>query len=313
MNRSGRSTTRRTAAVRELWRTRPRSRLLRWTLAILTLWTLYSWSSAELRFTAFLNERRLDNLGSFFRRELWPYPLRGKAFRWSELWAWVAETWNGVGATSTLATLQISILAIFLAGLWAWPLSLLVARNFATESPFEAHSRAPGPWRRLAWTFPRRAARFLSILLRAVPEYLLAFLLLAVLGPRSSWPAVLALAIHNSGILARLGGEVVENLEPEPLRALSAVGARRSGLLVFGVFPLSLGRNLLYFFYRFETCVREATVLGMLGVVSLGYWIQDARAKQYYDEMLLLMLFGAGLVLVADLISALARRSIRRG
>ena len=71
-------------------------------------------------------------------------------------------------------------------------------------------------------------------------------------------------------------------------------------------------RGLLLFFYRFETCVREATVLGMLGVVSLGYWIQDARAKQYYDEVLVLVLFGAALVLAADLTSAVARYSIRR-
>ena len=148
--------------------------------------------------------------------------------------------------------------------------------------------------------------------MRAVPEFILAFLLLAVLGPRNAWPAILALAIHNCGILARLGSEVVENLEPAPLRALAAVGAPRRSMVVFGVLPLALGRDLLYFFYRFETCVREATVLGMLGVLSLGYWIQDARAKQYYDEVFLLVLFSVGLVLMADLLSVLARRSIRR-
>jgi phosphonate transport system permease protein len=69
---------------------------------------------------------------------------------------------------------------------------------------------------------------------------------------------------------------------------------------------------LLYVFYRFETCVREATVLGMLGVVSLGYWIEDARTKQYYDEMAFYLLFGGALVLVVDLLSALARRIVRR-
>ncbi len=53
--------------------------------------------------------------------------------------------------------------------------------------------------------------------------------------------------------------------------------------------PLALPRFLLYFFYRFESCIREATVLGMLGTVSLGYWIQDARGRQSYDEMLLLV------------------------
>ncbi len=58
-----------------------------------------------------------------------------------------------------------------------------------------------------------------------------------------------------------------------------------------------LGRFLVFFFYRWETCVREATVLGFVGVGSLGLFIQDARARDLYDEMMVLVLAGAGLVL----------------
>mgnify|MGYP001200624316 CR=1 FL=1 len=113
-------------------------------------------------------------------------------------------------------------------------------------------------------------------------------------------------------LCAALGAETIENLEPAPLRTLTALGAPRRSVLIAGVFPIALGRYLLYFFYRFETCVREATVLGMLGVVSLGYYIQQARGKMYYDEMLLLILLGAGIVIASDLLSAVARRYLRR-
>ncbi|HRV82758.1 MAG TPA: ABC transporter permease, partial [Planctomycetota bacterium] len=68
-----------------------------------------------------------------------------------------------------------------------------------------------------------------------------------------------------------------------------------------------------FFFYRFETCVREATVLGMLGVVSLGYHIREMRARQFYDEMLVLVVLGGLLVLAADLVSGLLRHRLRRG
>ena len=50
----------------------------------------------------------------------------------------------------------------------------------------------------------------------------------------------------------------------------------------------------------------------MLGVVSLGYYIQQARGKMYYDEMLLLILLGAAIVIASDLLSAVARRYLRR-
>lgn len=134
---------------------------------------------------------------------------------------------------------------------------------------------------------------------------------MAVLGP-TAWPVVLALALHNAGILSKLTAEAVENLEPEPLAALRGLGASRPQIAVAGIYPLVLPRFLLFFFYRWETCVREATVLGMLGIVSLGYWVIDARARQNYDEMFFFVLIGAAIVLAGDLVSALARALVRR-
>ena len=104
----------------------------------------------------------------------------------------------------------------------------------------------------------------------------------------------------------------VENLPPGPLRALRALGAGRVPLALVGVYPAALPRFLLYFFYRWETCVREATVLGMLGIVSLGYWIDDARHRFRYDEMVFWILAGAAIVLLGDLLSAVVRRWLRR-
>ena len=71
--------------------------------------------------------------------------------------------------------------------------------------------------------------------------------------------------------------------------------------MLYGVYPGALGRFLLYFFYRWETCVREATVLGMLGIVSLGRLITDSRVRMREDEMLFYVLLGASLVLILGL------------
>ena len=50
----------------------------------------------------------------------------------------------------------------------------------------------------------------------------------------------------------------------------------------------------------------------MLGILSLGYWIDDAWHALRYDEMLVLILLGSGIVLVGDLISAILRGVLRR-
>jgi len=153
--------------------------------------------------------------------------------------------------------------------------------------------------------------RGVLIVIRAIPEYLWAFLLIALMGV-GPWAAVLALALHNAGILGRLGSEVIDDLPAGPPKALRGLGGSRSQVVAIGVWPTVLNRFLLYFFYRWETCVREATVLGLLGVASLGFHIQQARAAMRYDEMLLWVLMASGLILVGDWVSVLARGAIRR-
>jgi phosphonate transport system permease protein len=275
----------------------------------MVLLVAYSWLSGDIAFEDMFSERRARNLERFLTVDVQPYELRDEPFSAAEYgeWAWNLATDRGL--EGALATLAMSVLAITLAALAGSALLLFAARNVSTAHPFEP--ARPAGSRSLAWKLVTSTTRALFIFLRAIPEYIWAFLFLAMLGA-SAWPAILALAIHNSGILGKLGAETVENLDPRPLRALRGIGATRAEIAVAAIYPLSLSRYLLYVFYRFETCVREATVLGMLGVVSLGYWIQDARARNFYDQMVLFVAMGALIVLAADLFSGLVRSRLRR-
>ncbi|MCP3960434.1 MAG: ABC transporter permease subunit [bacterium] len=301
---------RRDLEIRRLYRARPRSRFARWSGAALVLLVALAWSSSELRFGDYFSERRMANLERFLG-ELRPYPLQGKDFDLSVAASWAGEVLRGKGWAAAGVTLAMSVAAIVLAALGALALTLYAARTLASPEPYLPAPRPPSRARLWTWRAVVALSRALLIFVRSIPEYVWAFIFLAVLGP-TAWPVVLALAVHNSGILGKLTAEVVENLDPEPLAALRGLGASRMQIAAAGLFPLILPRFLLYFFYRWETCVREATVLGMLGIVSLGYWIVDARARNHYDEMFFFVLIGAGIVLVGDLVSAVAREVIRR-
>lgn len=286
---------------------RPRDRFLRascWALGGLGAW---SWLSGEIRLDELFTERRRANLERFLDREAVPRPLRDGEGGFAEFTAWAGRLWSETGAQATLATFWIALLAIVLAALAGAFLAPLGARSLMCADPYLPLRDQRGR----GWRWVVAVTRGFCILLRAIPEYMWAFLLLAMLGS-SAWPAVLALFLHNAGILGRLGADTVENLPQGPLAAQRALGAGRRQIAAGAIFPLALGRYLLYFFYRFETCVREATVLGMLGVVSLGYYVQDARARMRYDEMLFLVALGALLVIAADVASNLARRALRR-
>ena len=85
----------------------------------------------------------------------------------------------------------------------------------------------PGRW-------PRLLLSACGLLARLLPPPLTALLLLFVLQP-GLLPAVLALGLHNAGILGRLGLEGLDALPPQPAQALRlAGGSPRQVLLVAG-------------------------------------------------------------------------------
>lgn len=296
--------------IRRLYRARPRSLFLRASAAAMLLVVAGAWLYGDFAAAELFSERRLSNLERFLG-ELRPYPLQGERFDLAVATRWAVDLLRERGLEATVTTLALSVAAIVLAAAGALLLAPLAARTLATPEPFLPGPRPPGRRTRWFWRSVVAATRSVLILLRSIPEYVLAFLFLAILGP-TAWPVVLALAVHNAGIMGKLIAEVIENLDQAPLAAWRGQGAGRRQILLFAVLPLTLPRFLLFFFYRWETCVREATVLGMLGVVSLGYWIVDARARNHYDDLFFLILLGAGLVLLGDLVSAVTREFVRR-
>lgn len=222
-----------------------------------------------------------------------------------ELGTWIADLWEKPGAEALANTVAMSLAAIILAGAVALILVPWALRTLATARPLGLPMSAG----RL-----RSGVGFLVrgffVITRAVPEYLYAFLLVGLMGP-SAWPLVFALALHNLGILGRLWSEVVENQPPQNARAVLEVGGGRQQAFYSCLVPTSLNRFLLFFFYRWESSLREATVLGMLGFSSLGYYISIQKSFRNYDDILFFSLLGASVIIVGDLVSDVLRRKLR--
>jgi len=295
-------------AIRELYRARPRRPFLRAAIALFALLVAASWLGGDIRIGDLFGERRVRNVTRFLTVDIVPPSMRETGLDAPALADWAGNLLRDPGLSAMGATLAISVLAIVIAGFLGAILALPAARNFMTKDPFVGGSTRPRNL--LAWVL-LRGTRLLLLFIRSVPEFIWAYLFLAMFGP-TAWPAVLALVLHNAGTLGKLDSEVIENLDARAPGALRALGAGRMRIAFFGLFPLVLPRFLLFFFYRFEACVREATVLGMIGIVSLGYHISNARDLRAYDEMIFLILLGAVIVFVADLVSAITRRVVRR-
>jgi phosphonate transport system permease protein len=79
-------------------------------------------------------------------------------------------------------------------------------------------------------------ARRLMDACRAINEivFALVFVVAVGLGP---FAGVMALAVHNLGVFAKLFSEAVESTDPRPLEGIRATGAGRIQEVTFGIVP----------------------------------------------------------------------------
>lgn len=287
---------------------RPRNRFLRGSALVVLAIVVLSWGIGELGLGDTPIERRIANLQRFVR-EITPYPLQ-KDEGWSAAGLWFSGLMHDRGWSALANTLSLSVASIVLAAAGAALFSPLSARNVASAAPFSVPPGRRVPVIHWAWSAVALTTRGALIFVRSIPEYILAYLLLAFLGPQA-WPLVLALALHNMGILGRLGAEAIENTPRSLPAERRAAGLSRTQIVATQILPSLLPRLLVYFFYRWETCLRDATVLGMLGFASLGFFIVDSRARQHYDEMMVFVVLAVALILAGDFVSWLVRRTLR--
>jgi phosphonate transport system permease protein len=293
--------------VDELRRSREKNWFLRVSAILVLLGILWAWLTSQPLLGRLSAERRWLNFQNF-AGELIPSPVR-KSGQWSEAVPWAGELLHEGGLAALWTTLGIATAAIILSAVCVIPLLTLASRELSRPNPF-------GLWSgRMKWIESvfrsgiGAATRFAFVLARAVPEYIVAFLLISLLGLQV-WPLVLALAIHNFGILGRLWGEVAENSETAPPIHGLGCGQSRSVVFISRLFPADFNRLLIYFFYRWETCVKDATVLGMLGLLTLGKLIALSKGF-FWDKMFFYILLGSSVILLGDLFSTFLRRKLR--
>lgn len=187
-----------------------------------------------------------------------------------------------------LITIQIAIWGTALAIVGAVPLSLLCSSNIV-------------PW----WVY--QPARRLSDALRSINEIVFAMLFVVAVG-LGPFAGVLALWLHTTGILAKLFSEAVEAIDPQPVEGIRATGANALEEIVYGVVPQVMPLWISFSLYRFESNVRSATVLGIVGAGGIGVVIWEAIRGFQFRQTCTVMLVIVVTVILVDLLSARLRK-----
>jgi len=189
-----------------------------------------------------------------------------------------------------LVTLQIALWGTALAIVCAVPLALLAAGNLT-------------PW----WV--HQPVRRLMDACRAINEMVFALLFVVAVG-LGPFAGVLALWVHTTGVLAKLFSEAVESIDPQPVEGIRATGAHPLAEVLYGVLPQVMPLWISYALYRFESNVRSASVVGMVGAGGIGMVMWEViRSFQYAQTAAVLSMLVVCVALI-DLISAQLRQRL---
>jgi phosphonate ABC transporter permease subunit PhnE len=145
--------------------------------------------------------------------------------------------------------------------------------------------------------------------MRAIHELVWAVLFVAAIG-LSPMAGIIALGIPYAGILGRIYSELLQDVPPEPVRALRSSGASPLRVLWYGYIPMALPDMLSYTFYRFECAIRAAAILSFVGIQGLGYQIQLSLHDLLFNQVWTLLLFMMALIVAVDWWSMRVRRSL---
>jgi phosphonate transport system permease protein len=189
-----------------------------------------------------------------------------------------------------IVTVQIAVWGTVLSVICAIPCGVLSAENVA-------------PW----WIY--QPMRRLMDAARAINEMVFAMLFVVAVG-LGPFAGVLALWIHTTGILAKLFSEAVEAIDPRPVEGIRATGAGKVQEVIYGVIPQVLPLWISFALYRFESNVRSATVLGIVGAGGIGVVLWEYIRGFYYAETAAVIIIIIGTVVVLDVISQRLRKMV---
>ena len=194
--------------------------------------------------------------------------------------------WDYVQAM--LETLGMAFLGTIIAAVLAVPLGFLGAKNIMPN-----------------WLFHFGLRRVYDGF-RGIDGLVWALIFVSAVG-LGPFAGVLAIAVGDLMIFAKLFAEAIENVENKQLEGVRAAGGSDTHVMRLGVFPQVFPVMMSHVLYFFESNVRSATILGIVGAGGIGLQLSDRMRINNWQEVAFIILMILVTVAVIDNISGRIR------
>tara|TARA_B100001248_G_scaffold244244_1_gene213140 strand:- start:1510 stop:2337 length:828 start_codon:yes stop_codon:yes gene_type:complete len=189
-------------------------------------------------------------------------------------------------------TIEIAFLGTFIAIVLSIPVGLFSARNIAPNY------------------FVFLIARIFTIFFRAIPEFIIAMILVIAVG-FGAIPGVLALGLHTMGFLAKFYAEDIEHVQKGPIEALKSSGASKRQIISFAIIPQIIPSFVANNLYILDRNIRMATMLGIVGAGGIGYELQSSFRMFEYQKVSAIIIIIFAAIFTIDHLSSYIRSKIR--
>ncbi|MBG9984345.1 phosphonate ABC transporter, permease protein PhnE [Aerococcaceae bacterium DSM 111022] len=156
---------------------------------------------------------------------------------------------------------------------------------------------------------PRITRGFLNVL-RAIPTLIYAILFVRIVGP-GEFAGALAIGVQMVGMLGKLIGEAMDNIDDTPVEAMESVGASSFQVFQYGrlaqVMPVAASHTINHF----EIAVRSATILGLVGAGGIGAPIIFALQARNWGRVSIILLAIIIVVVLIDQLSTFIRKKLK--
>ncbi|WP_179298722.1 phosphonate ABC transporter, permease protein PhnE [Evansella halocellulosilytica] len=189
-------------------------------------------------------------------------------------------------------TLYMSFIALLLSVAISMILGILAAKNTTPHTAIALISRG------------------IISFIRAVPSMVAGLFFVATFGI-GVFAGIIALGVAGIGILGKAYADSIEEIESGQLEAIRSSGASWFQMLGQGVWPQLKPSFISWTFYKFDTNIRDAAVIGLIGAGGIGYYLNGSiKLFQYKEAAFGIFLIFLLIIIVEYMTSRLRKRAL---
>ncbi|KAA9218464.1 MULTISPECIES: phosphonate ABC transporter, permease protein PhnE [Aerococcus] len=192
-----------------------------------------------------------------------------------------------------LITIGIAFLGTFIGTILSLPFVLFSVSDFWKNAPWVA-----------------KLGKLILNVLRAFPELVYAMIFVKMVGP-GPFAGVMAIGIHQIGMIGKLFTEEIENADDTPVEAMEAVGANFWQILFYARIPQVLPMCGSLVLNHFEIAVRSASTLGLVGAGGIGAPLIFAIQARNWPTVSIILIGVIITVYLIDQLAGMIRNRLR--